>query len=140
MPPASEVLASASLLLAATSALFGLWYPGIRDAAALKVPDHLKDAKHERAAVETALGRAGPLLLAYGIVAVTFLPVVVAEVVGSVINLTAKGWRALGDYDPSGVALTAVVGLAGWFGWILHCDRRKLRDLRSRLEVNGRAG
>lgn len=134
MPEASEVLNSASLLLTVVTVLFALWYPEMKDASMVTVPLHLEDAAHQRETVWEALAaRVLPLLLGTALIALTFLPIVVAELAKSWHNVRREGLAAMTDYDPATIALTGVVALALFLAWVLFHLARQLLSLKRRL-------
>lgn len=134
---ASEALGSASLLLTTVTVLLGLWYPEIKRATELELPEHREDAGSERRQVREALYyRAFPLVIASIFLAASFLPVAVNEVILSWQNLVSNGLgRSLQDYDPTAIALLAVVALAIGLGTLTGVFALKLRDLSRQLQT-----
>jgi hypothetical protein len=136
MVRASEMLSSASLLLTTITVLFGLWRDDIDAAVGISVPAHLEDAGRERRTVRDAVRyRVWPLLVATSVVLAAFLPVLVAELVRSVDNLSNSGWDASADYDPPSVALGGVVVLLLILEGTLILRLRLLRDVQEKLKL-----
>ena len=134
MRRAAEVLDSASLLLTTVTVLFGLWYSELQASIRIKIPLHLEDAQAEQRTVRSALyGRAVPLLVATLLIGMTFVPVVIGEGIRSWRNVAESGWRAIGDYDPSAIALFGVVALSGLLSEVLRRQIAELRQLHGKL-------
>lgn len=137
MQRASDVLASASLLLTVVTVLFSLWYPEIKYATEVSIPEHLEDASNQRQIVSKALGaRVRPLLAGTIVIAITFFPIVLWELFHSWRNVRLQGLAAITDYNPATIALTAVVAVDVYLAWILFHQRRELMTLKGRLTPN----
>lgn len=136
---ASETLGSASLLLTTVTVLLGLWYPEIKQATSLELPEHSEDAGKERRQVREALYyRALPLMTAAVFLAASFAPVAFNEIVLSWQNIDGNGLRrAVKDYDPTALALLAVVALAIGLAILMGVFVWELRDLRRKLRAPG---
>jgi hypothetical protein len=109
---AAETISPASLLLTATTVLYGLWRGQIEEAVDVPIPAHLEDAALERKLVAAAIGsRVLPLLAATTLVLIAFTPILVSSLGDTVDIIRAKGWQASENYDPAIVALLGVVTL-----------------------------
>lgn len=108
-----DLLSAASLLLAVVGVLYGLWYPELMAALAVKMPQHKEDrvAPHRRVS-STLLSRAVPLALGFSVLALVFLPDALAILIISLRHFRDEGVAALHRYDPVRTSFCLVVAFA----------------------------
>lgn len=129
-----DLLSAASVLLAVVAILYGLWYPQIEAALAVKPAVHKADRGEARRTVqETVVHRALPLTIFSATIALIFLPDATKIVIRSVTHTFRNGFSALRDYDAvtsSLVVVTLVLcGLAAYLGVQTNRMRQKLREI-----------
>ncbi len=132
-PSSADLLAAASLLLAALAVLYGVWYSSIEEAKNIKMPGHRDDATKPIAQVGRVLrGRAYPLAIASGLATIVFGPEAISICASTVDSFADHGLGAFGYYDPIEAALLLVtVGLAlltVHAAWLCRALRKKVKE------------
>lgn len=110
----ADLLAAASLLLAALAVLYSVWYSSIEDARTLKLPTKRDDAVKPVTQIQGVLhGRAYPLAIASCLATIIFVPEAITILVSTVNSFADHGLGAFGYYNPIEAALFVVtLGLA----------------------------
>lgn len=95
----SDILSSASLLLAILTTVFGLVYPTLKEILDLKVATHKADnrANYKKALIIRKT-RLLPLLLGSVILTLVFIPELIKQLVNTYHIITEKGFH-FKDYD-----------------------------------------
>jgi len=128
----SDTIGAVSLLLAAVGVLYGVWYPEIRDASLVVVPDHLDDARPQREQVGEALRhRARPLFWSVTVLALILVPDSIRIAVGSTFHILREGFGAILDFDATQAALLAILAFLIVFSIHLH---RQVTTLKVKLK------
>ncbi len=105
-----NVLSAASLLLAALSFIFGLWYPDIKKTLEDRIPDVPSERLPElNAAKQVFFVRALPLTLIAWLLAVVYLPPAF-RILNDPIKI-AKSGISTSSYDPVRASLLIIDGI-----------------------------
>jgi len=132
----SDLLSSASLLLAVLGVLYGLWYPEIIAALEIKVPDFVEDRKRPYRQVSSVLySRAFPLTIAAIGVSLIFLPDALKIVSDTVIEYQAQGIAYIRNYSAVHTAFCFVVAMSIAIAVHLTIFSVKLSRLSKRLSA-----
>jgi D-alanyl-lipoteichoic acid acyltransferase DltB (MBOAT superfamily) len=106
----SDLLSSASLLLAVLGVLYGIWYPEFIEALNVKVPKFTEDRNRPYRRVTSLLyGRAIPLSVASFVVSLIFFPDALKIIGFSIQDYQLNGFAALYDYNAVNTAYCFVI-------------------------------
>lgn len=132
-----DLLSAASLLLAVVAVLYGLWYPELMAALAIKVPPHKEDRDEPHRRVSSSLfGRAVPLAAGSSVLALVFLPDAISILLISARNLGVDGLSALRRYDAVRTSFCLVVTFAISLG--IHAISVVVRLIKLRRRLSPR--
>lgn len=132
----SDLLSSASLLLAVLGVLYGLWYPEIIGALEVEIPDYSDDRKYPYLKITAVLfGRAIPLTIAGIGISIIFLPDALNIINYSIRNYQLIGFAALMHYNAVNTAFCFVVTLSFAIAIHLTIFSVKLYCLRNYLSL-----
>lgn len=106
----SDLLSSASLILAVVGILYGLWYPEITKTLEKDIPEHREDrGKIYRELASTIWSRALPLALLSLVVSLIFLRDTLTIAHEQIAQIAADGFGAyLSSYDTVSLVFFAV--------------------------------
>lgn len=129
----SELLSAASLLLAVAGVLYGLWYPEMSNALAIRPSPHPEDNRARARQVSVAIrGRAIPLFLVAGSIALVFGHDAFLVATESFSAATNGAF----DYSAASTAFVLVVCLSAGLAAHSFVMLMKLRNLSRRLSGN----
>lgn len=103
----SDLLSSASLILAAITFLYTSWYPSIEEAINYSIDRQYADAKSDHKRLKSVLrNRALPISIASTLMMIIFLPDAIKILVVSISNLELLPfWASLKYYDANAAVL-----------------------------------
>lgn len=133
----SDLLSSASLLLAVLGVLYGLWYPEIIDALKRPKPTHTQDYGPLYRKVESVLyGRALPLTIAAVGASIIFLPDAIKIIVNSILAYRDHGIANISNYSAVHTAFCFVVAMSMAIAVHLTMFSVKLKQKHTGLRPN----
>jgi len=115
-----NVLSALSLLLAVLGLLYSAWYPELKSASEIKIPNYSDDRKPILKQIRpTYYNKALPLFLSSLLISLIILPDFIRIIYNAIILFSDKGLKSLQYYDSVKTLLVTIFILLIFFGYHL---------------------